>query len=258
MEDWSAGQYRKFEDERTRPARDLLAQVPLAAPLEIIDMGCGPGNSTELLVERYGQARVTGVDSSPAMLAAAHERLPQVEFVEGDAAHWKPEKPVDLIYGNAVFQWVPDHDALLPRLMGALKPGGVLALQMPDNRREPSHIAMAEAALAGSWSQAYRGKEPGRDVLPPPSHYYDLLAPHSARIDIWHTIYYHPLADAAAIVEWVKGTGLRPYLDPLSETERAGFLADYHARIARAYPPLDDGRVLLRFPRLFIVATRKG
>jgi trans-aconitate 2-methyltransferase len=257
MEDWSASQYRKFEDERTRPARDLLAQVPLERPLEIVDMGCGPGNSTELLAERYGPARVIGVDTSPDMLVAARKRLAKVDFVEGDAASWKPEKPVDLIYGNAVFQWLPDHDALFPRLMGELKPGGVLALQMPDNRREPSHIAMGEAALAGPWAQAYRGREPGRETLPPPSHYYDLLAPLSARVEIWHTIYYHPLADAAAIVEWVKGTGLRPYLDPLSETERAGFLADYLARIARAYPPLADGRVLLRFPRLFIVATRR-
>jgi trans-aconitate 2-methyltransferase len=257
MEDWSATQYRKFEDERTRPARDLLAQVPLAALGAAVDMGCGPGNSTELLAERYGPVRVVGVDTSPDMLVAARKRLPSVRFAEGDAASWKPEKPVDLIYGNAVFQWLPDHDALFPRLMGELKPGGVLALQMPDNRREPSHIAMGEAALAGAWAQSYRGKEPGRETLPPPSHYYDLLAPLSARIEIWHTIYYHPLADAAAIVEWVKGTGLRPYLDPLSESERAGFLADYLARIVRAYPSLADGRVLLRFPRLFIVATRR-
>lgn len=256
MEDWSANQYRKFEDERTRPACDLLAQVPLERPQEIVDMGCGPGNSTELLAERYPQARVTGMDSSPDMLVAARKRLPKLEFVEGDAASWKPEKLVDLIYGNAVFQWLPDHDALFSRLMGELKPGGVLALQMPDNRREPSHIAMAEAALAGPWSQAYRDKEPGRDALPPPSHYYDLLAPLSARVEIWHTIFYHPLADAAAIVEWVKATGLRPYLDPLSEAERADFLNDYQARITRAYPLLADGKVLLRFPRLFIVVTK--
>ncbi|MCE9650175.1 MAG: trans-aconitate 2-methyltransferase [Parvibaculum sp.] len=256
MEDWSARQYTKFEDERTRPARDLLAQVPLGRARDVVDVGCGPGNSTELLVERYPDARVTGMDSSPDMLTAARQRLPGVDFVEGDAANWKPRTPADLIYGNAVFQWLPDHDALFPRLMGELNPGGVLALQMPDNRREPSHIAMGEAALAGPWSAAYGGREPGRETLPPPSHYYDLLAPLSARVDIWHTIYYHPLADAAAIVEWVKGTGLRPYLDPLSETQRSDFLADYQARIARAYPPLTDGRVLLRFPRLFIVATK--
>lgn len=258
MEDWSARQYVKFEDERTRAARDLLARVPLENPREVVDIGCGPGNSTELLAERYAGARVTGMDASPDMLAAARKRLPKLDFVEGDVASWKPQRPADLIYGNAVFQWVPDRDRVFARLMGELNAGGVLALQMPDNRGEPSHVAMDEAAKAGPWSQAYRGREPGRGMLPPPSHYYDLLAPLSARIDIWHTIYYHPLADAAAIVEWVKATGLRPYLDPLSESERADFLNDYQARIARAYPPLADGKVLLRFPRLFIVATRKG
>jgi trans-aconitate 2-methyltransferase len=197
------------------------------------------------------------MDSSPDMLAAARKRLPKASFVAGDISNWKPERPADLLFGNAIFQWVPDHDLVLTRLMGELPPRGVLAVQMPDNRREPSHIAMAEAAEAGAWRDAYRGREPGRGTLPPPAHYYDLLAPFSAHINVWHTIYYHVLADAAAIVEWVKGTGLRPYLDPLDESERAGFLADYLRRIERDYPPLADGKVLLRFPRLFIVATRK-
>jgi trans-aconitate 2-methyltransferase len=247
----------KFEDERTRAARDLLEQVPLLVPGRIVDIGCGPGNSTELLAARFPDAELVGMDSSPDMMAAARKRLPRAEFVEGDIADWKPERPADLFFGNAIFQWVPDHGRVFTRLMGELPPGGVLALQMPDNRREPSHIAMAEAVEAGPWRGAYRGREPGRDSLPPPSHYYDLLAPLSARINIWHTIYYHVLADAAAIVEWVKGTGLRPYLDPLNGAEREGFLADYLQRIERAYRPLADGKVLLRFPRLFIVATRK-
>lgn len=258
MADWSAAQYVKFEDERTRPARDLLEQVPLSMPRRVVDIGCGPGNSTQLLAARFPDAELIGMDSSPDMLDAARKRLPRVEFAEGDIETWRPDGPVDLLYANAVFQWVPDHDALFTRLMGELRPGGVLALQMPDNRREPSHIAMAEAAEAGPWRKAYRGREPGRDTLPSPSHYYNLLAPLSAHLGIWHTIYYHQLADAAAIVEWVKGTGLRPYLDPLDEGERKGFLADYERRIAAAYPPLADGKVLLRFPRLFIVAVRKG
>jgi trans-aconitate 2-methyltransferase len=241
MADWSASQYVKFEDERTRAARDLLEQVPLVAPARVVDIGCGPGNSTELLAARFPDAEVIGMDSSPDMLAAARKRLPKASFVDGDIANWKPERPADLLFGNAIFQWVPDHDLVLARLMGELPPRGVLAVQMPDNRREPSHIAMAEAAEAGPWREAYRGREPGRGMLPPPAHYYDLLAPLSAHINIWHTIYYHVLADAAAIVEWVKGTGLRPYLDPLDETERAGFLADYLRRIERDYPPLADG-----------------
>lgn len=258
MSDWSAGQYTKFEDERTRAARDLLAQVPLTRVAHAVDIGCGPANSTELVAARYPHARLTGMDSSDDMLKAARERMPDAAFLKGEIETWSPDAPADLFFANAVLQWVPDHDAVMVRLMKELKPGGVLAVQMPDNRAEPSHILMDEAAEAGPWREAYRGKKPGRGVLPLPSHYYDLLLPHASHINIWHTIYYHQLADAAAIVEWVKGTGLRPYIDPLSETERKGFLSDYLARIAKAYPPCADGKVLLRFPRLFIVATKKG
>jgi trans-aconitate 2-methyltransferase len=257
MEDWSANQYVKFEDERTRAVRDLLAQVPLSAARQVVDIGCGPGNSTELLAARFPQATVTGMDSSTDMLAAARKRLPGCEFIQGDISNWRPAHAVDLFFANAIFQWVPDNEAVMLRLMGDLQPGGVLAVQMPDNRGEPSHVLMDEAAQAGSWSQAYGGRKPGRVRLPAPSHYYDLLVPFAAHINIWHSIYYHQLANAAAIVEWVKSTALRPYLDPLSPSERAGFLADYHERIARAYPALSDGKVLLRFPRLFIVATRR-
>lgn len=254
---WSAGQYVKFEDERTRAARDLLDRVPLATARHVVDIGCGPGNSTELLVERFPDAKVVGMDSSPEMLIAARKRLPDVEFLEADIATWTPAAPVDLLYGNAIFQWVPDHDAVLARLLETLAPGGVLALQMPDNLDEPSHRAMREVAQSGPWAEAYKGHSVNRALLPPPSHYYDLLEPFASRIDIWHAIYNHPLADAAAIAEWVKGTGLRPWLEPLSAAQREAYLAEYISRIAKAYPPLRDGKVLLRFPRLFIVVTRR-
>jgi len=140
MEDWSARQYLKFEDERTRPPRDLLAQVPLAKPRLVVDLGCGPGNSTELLLERFPQAQVIGLDSSPDMLRKAHDRLPTCKFVQGDIATWTPETGTDLIFGNAVMQWLPDHPAIMRRLLGALPDGGVLAIQMPDNTREPGLV----------------------------------------------------------------------------------------------------------------------
>ena len=254
---WSAGQYVKFEDERTRPARDLLDHVPLVDARHIVDIGCGPGNSTELLVERFPGAKTVGLDSSPEMLTAARKRLPDVEFLEADIAAWQPVGPVDLLYANAVFQWVPRHEVVLAGLLESLPSGGVLALQMPDNLAEPTHLLMAEVARSEPWAEAYSGYDVARAMLPAPARYYDLLEPFASRIDIWHTIYNHPLADAAAIVEWVKGTGLRPWLDPLSEAQRRDYLAEYTRRIALAYPPLRDGKVLLRFPRLFIVATRR-
>jgi trans-aconitate 2-methyltransferase len=153
MADWSAEQYLKFADERTRPARDLLAQVPLDHPRLVYDLGCGPGNSTELLIERFPQARVVGIDSSPDMLARARRSLPKAEFVEGDLKDWQPGEKTDLLFANAVFQWVPDHVHVLQRLMTALRKDGVLAVQMPDNLNEPSHVAMRETALAGSWAE---------------------------------------------------------------------------------------------------------
>lgn len=254
MSDWDAQQYLKFEDERTRGARDLLAQIPVQDARGVVDIGCGPGNSTELLARRWPQAKITGIDTSADMLRQARERLPGHTFIEANISHWAPPAGTDVLFANAIFQWVPDHLAQLKRLTKALPQGGVLAVQMPDNLGEPSHMLMSETAGA----MPFAGKMAGaaRDPLPPVAAYYDLLSPHAARVDIWHTHYNHPLADAQAIVDWVSSTGLKPFLDPLDAVEKKQFLAAYHDRIAAAYPPRVDGRVLLKFPRLFIVAQR--
>ena len=149
MNDWSARQYLKFEDERTRPPRDLLAQVPLREPQRVVDLGCGPGNSTELLIERFPGATVIGLDSSPDMLRQARERLPKCTFVQGDLATWMPQDRTDLLFGNAVFQWLPEHPKVLARLLQSLAPGGVLAVQMPDNTNEPALMLMEKVAANG-------------------------------------------------------------------------------------------------------------
>ena len=260
MTDWSPTTYLKFEDERTRPARDLLNAVPLADPGFVVDVGCGPGNSTDLLVRRFPGAVVSGLDSSPAMLESARTRLPGCRFDLVDVADWSPRAHADgapdLVFANALFQWVPDHGRVIQRLFSQLRPGAVLAVQMPDNLAEPSHVAMREAAAAMPFAAKFTAALAARDGLETVPRYYDRLAPLATHVDLWHTIYNHVLVDADAIISWVTGTGLRPFLDPLDAAERTLFRADYRARIAAAYPPRIDGRVLLRFPRLFLVAVR--
>jgi trans-aconitate 2-methyltransferase len=252
---WDPALYTRFERERTRPAIDLLAQVPLSDAGVVVDLGCGPGNSTELLAHRFAEAETTGVDTSEAMLNAARARLPNCRFVQGDIASWQPETPLDVIYANAALQWVPDHPALVPQLFGLLAPGGVLAFQVPDNRDEPSHRLMREVAAAGPWA-ATLSNAGGRLGVLPPAAYYDLLAPVAAEISVWRTIYHHALDGAGAIVDWVRSTGLQPFLRPLDPAQQADFLRNYEAAIAEAYPVRADGKRLLLFPRLFVVARR--
>jgi trans-aconitate 2-methyltransferase len=256
LNDWNARQYLRFEDERTRPARDLLAQVPLQQARRVVDLGCGPGNSTELLVERFPDATVTGVDASKDMLRMARERLPRCVFVEADIANWIPREPLDLVFANAVLQWVPNHQGVMARVLEALPEGGVLAVQMPDNTREPSHACIREVARREPWAKSLASAEAARPDLPSPESYYDLLKPLCRRIEIWHTVYEHVMDGPKAIVEWFKGSTLLPYLSALDASTANDFLEAYTAEIARHYPPRFDGQILLRFPRLFVVATR--
>jgi len=260
--DWNPALYRRYEDERTRPAHDLLARVGLTAPARVVDLGCGPGNSTELLARRFPEAQVLGTDNSPPMIESARERLPQARFPRlrfevSDIAAWQPAVAPDLIYTNAALQWVPDHASLLPRLLDALAPGGVLAIQMPDNRDEPTHRLMREVAAEAPWRDAIGDVSHLRTDLLGLDGYYDLLAPLAGSLDIWRTAYQHPMASAQAIVEWVRATGLRPFVDRLAPQLRESYLATYEARVDAAYPAHTDGQRLLAFPRLFIVATRK-
>jgi trans-aconitate 2-methyltransferase len=254
---WSAAQYVKFEEERTRPVRDLVARIPLAEVVSAADIGCGPGNSIEVLRERYPQARIVGVDSSPDMIKAARERLPDITFEIADIRDWRPDGPLDVILSNAVLHWIHGHETLLPALIARLGPGGAFAVQLPDNLDQPSHLLVREIAAAGPWAAKLKDAAKARAEPHDAAWYFRLLRSHARHVDIWRTTYFHPLAGGAHdILEWSKGTDLRPFLDPLEESERKAFLAVYEGTIAKAYPAEADGTVLLPYPRLFFVAMR--
>jgi len=254
---WSAAQYTRFERERNRPVVDLLAHIPTANVATAVDIGCGPGNSTELLLARYPNASISGMDSSTNMVDAARKRLPGLHFDVADIESWSDTGPFDVILANASLHWIPDHSRLFPALLAKLAVGGSLAVQMPDNLDEPAHVLMREIAANGRWRDKLFGASAKRAASHEAAWYYELLHGEAETIDVWRTTYHHRLAGGAAdIVEWFKGTGLQPFLNPLDANERADYLARYREAVARAYPSLADGSVLLPFPRLFIVATR--
>lgn len=255
--DWNADLYLRFEDERTRPSIDLIQRVRLDAPVRCIDLGCGPGNSTELVAARFPDAVTEGLDSSHDMIKKARKRLPGLDFVLADLESWSAAQPYDLIFANAVLQWIPDHARLFTRLARSLAPGGVLAVQMPNNLSEPSHVSMTEVAADGPWAELLSKAGNAKAPIGSLSDYRRWLAEAGCETDLWQTTYVHALSGHQAIVDWFTSTGLKPYIDPLPEAERALFLDKYRAKIAQAYPTESDGRVLLRFPRLFVVATRR-
>lgn len=252
---WHAQQYSIFEAQRTRPVRDLIAAIPTTVVRNAIDLGCGPGNSTEILAQRFAQARISGLDSAADMLHAARERLPHLNFEAGDIGHWQAAQPQDVILANASLQWLPDHNQLYPHLVAQLAAGGTLAVQTPDNLEEPAHRALREVAGNGPWAERFAGF-----TLPPrhgASFYYRLLKPLCQQVDVWRTTYHHPLAGGiSAVVQWFRGSALGPYLSQLDTHQAEAFLAQYHVELTKAYEVLPDGSVLLPFPRLFVVAQR--
>jgi trans-aconitate 2-methyltransferase len=272
--DWSASQYLKFNTLRTRPVHDLLSQVlpHVSSPTpRIYDLGCGPANSTEVVAAAFPSAKITGMDSSPDMLSKARATLPSAEFVLGDLATFKVEEEPDLLFSNAVFHWLRKEERIptLVRLFEDMKVGGVVAIQLPDNYDEPSHAAMRDTASMSSapWSKYFEHAKPGNsthdarpdlDPVEAATTWYNALIPHAADVNVWRTQYSHVLKDAGAIVEWVKGTGLQPFLNLIEDGEaKKAYLAEYERRLSELYPKMVDGKVLLVYPRLFVVAVRK-
>ena len=255
---WDPQQYNRFERQRDRAADDLLARLPLElTPREIWDLGCGPGRQAIWLKRRYPGARVHGLDSSEAMLAEARAAAADVDWRLGDIGDWTPEAPVDLIFANASLHWLPEHEALLRRLTRALDPGGVIAAQMPMAWDTRHHELMRQVAADGPWAKTLSGVATVTP-LPAPEACYAVLAESCGDIDVWSTTYLQALTGADAVLEWMKGTALRPHLAALTdETMRRAYLGALGARLSAAFPRRPDGVTLMPFPRLFLVARKR-
>lgn len=258
MNSWNSSQYLKFASERTQPSIDLAARVALDAPARAIDLGCGHGNSTAVVTRRWPQAKVTGLDSSAAMLAAAKKDFPHLTWIERDIAAWADTntEKFDLIFSNAALHWVPDHAKSFPKIFDAVAPGGALAFQVPHSLAAPHQTCMRELPASAKWRARFP-KPPAVWLVEPVGFYYDLFAARAAHVDLWLTDYIYVFDGVAGIVEWHKGAALLPFLKLLpDEATRAEFLADYLAAITPHYPPQSNGKVLLPFRRLFVVAYR--
>jgi trans-aconitate 2-methyltransferase len=253
---WDPGQYLKYAEERSRPFFDLLARVGIEQAAFMADLGCGPGNLTQTLAERWPSARVLGVDSSPEMLRRAEAlSIPgRLEFVQADISSWSPAEPLDLIVSNAALHWVSDHESLLARLRKMLAPKGTLAVQLPYHFESPAHLAIEEIKADPRWKAELQGVGLHQDSVRPLVWYVERLLALGFTVDAWQTTYVHVLTGTNPVLEWFKGTALRPLLDRLPAEAHDGFLAELGKRLRAAFPA--RGNVtLLPFTRLFFVAT---
>jgi trans-aconitate 2-methyltransferase len=252
---WDPKTYLAFEAERTRPAGELLARVANENPRWVIDLGCGPGNSTALLAARWPEAELEGLDNSAEMLAQAAASGVRAQWIEASVSDWSSGASYDVIFANAAFQWVEDHEVLLPRLMSFLSPKGTLAFQVPRNFEEPCHTILRELADQPRYKAKVARVRNWETVLSPEA-YFRILEPNAERIDIWETRYLQALDGEDAVFRWMSGTGLRPFANALEGEDRETFLAAYKERLNAAYPRLSSGKTLYPFQRLFVVAER--
>ncbi len=258
MADWNSNQYLKFKAQRTQPAIDLASRISATDPLEIIDIGCGPGNSTRVLKNRFPNAHVTGSDYSDNMLETARRDNPDCDFIKLDAGGDLSEYSgrFDVVFSNACIQWVAEHKKLLPSLFSMLKENGTLAIQIPLNFEEPIHKIIGRTVASPKWSGKF--KNPRIFYTLTEGEYFDILSDLTDNFEVWKTTYFHRMPGHESIIEWYKSTGLRPYLEELSESDKEAFLAEIRAEIEKEYPIQKNGEIIFRFPRLFFMAKKEN
>jgi trans-aconitate 2-methyltransferase len=255
MSEWNATHYLKYGDERTRPAHDLAARIQLAAPQAIVDLGCGPGNSTQVLRSRWPDADISGVDSSNTMIEDARKTWPDHRWLLADVSEWTSSTPFDLVFSNAALQWIPNHQELMRHLLSLVARNGALAFQIPSSTYAAVRRNIHEISHDPAWTDRMIAPRSAL-TMEDPSFYYDALVPHTRQLDIWETEYNHIMDSREAIVDWISSTGLRPFLDVLNNDEKTQFVAELHDRVAKSYDVRADGRVLFPFRRLFVIAYK--
>lgn len=258
MSDWNSDKYLLFEKERTVPAKDLADKILKHDPKNILDLGCGLGNSTNVIFYKFPGAKILGLDNSEDMIKKAEDIYPNLNFkcfdISKDLSFLNGS--MDIVFSNACLQWLPDHQTLFPRLLDLLKDDGVFAVQLPDNFNEPIHKIIKKVVSSEKWQQFFNNKEIRSLNVLSSSEYYDLLSQKCSTINMWNTAYYHILDNAESILEWYKGTGLRPYLEILDEEAKKDFEEDILEEIKIYYPAQKNGKVIFKFPRLFLIAYK--
>jgi trans-aconitate 2-methyltransferase len=256
MATWDPRQYLRFRNERTQPSIDLAAKVKIENPSTVIDIGCGPGNSTHVLFQRWPNAKIIGLDSSSEMIEQAKKTYPNQEWLLANASRLESGPTYDVVFSNAALQWIPDHNLLLPRLLQTVSSGGALAVQVPANDQSPLHKALVSVSSRKKWSELTAGCEQqlSQHAM---EYYYNVLYPiATSGLDLWETTYYHVLSSHEALIEWFKGTRLRPYMEKLSHSEDKEFMDEILAECRQAYEVQGDGNVLFPFRRIFFVAYK--
>lgn len=258
MTDWNSKQYLKFKNERTQPAIDLANRILINNPKKIIDIGCGPGNSTQVLAEKFPNSYILGIDSSENMISSAKKEYPNLSFKVFDASTNLSalDSDFDIVFSNACIQWIPNHDQLLKNMVGILRNTGVLAVQTPMNYKEPIHKIIEKTIRLRKWNDCFPNPRVFFNLTQ--SDYFDILSELSTDFSIWETIYCHVMKSHKEILEWYRGTGLRPYLNLLDDTKKADFENDIMEGIVQSYPTQKNGEIVFRFPRFFFVANPRS
>lgn len=256
MPDWNSELYLKFVNERTLPAIDLIRHIAIDEPHAILDVGCGPGYSTHLLAQRFPQADILGIDNSCNMIEQAKKAHPSLSFALCDAGTQLETLPAgyDIVFSNACLQWIPNHPALLQTMMGRLRKGGILAVQIPEIYEEPIHRILVAVAASPRWAATFSGIAPFHHLAA--GGYYDLLSAISSGFSMWQTTYFHTMKSHQEIMEWYRSTGFKPYLDKLNGAEALEFEQGIYSQLVQAYPLQKNGDIIFRFPRLFFTAFR--